>query len=112
MFKKGILQLNLHDSKNILVDKKTKTDFKTGDSLLIELPSQKIIEHLKRDKGMIAIIMSGQNRGTIASIKEIIIRRTREPNKIICETKDKEFEAIADYVFVVGKTKPEIKVSV
>jgi len=112
MNKKGILQLNLHDSKNILTDKKNKTDFKTGDSLLVELPSQKIIEHLKRDKGMLAIITRGQNRGTLATIKEVIIRRTREPNKIICETKDKEFEAIADYVFIVGKTKPEIKVSV
>jgi len=112
MNKKGVLQLNLHDSKNILVDKKTKTDFKTGDSLLVELPSQKIIEHLKRDKGMLAMITRGQNRGTIAKIKEIMITRTREQNKIICETKGKEFEAIADYVFVVGKTKPEIKVSV
>jgi len=111
MVKKGILQLNLHDSKNILVDKK-KTDFKTGDSLLIELPSQKILEHLKRDKGMLTIITSGQNRGTIAKIKEIMITKTREQNKVICETKGKEFEAIADYVFVVGKTKPEIKVSV
>lgn len=112
MNKGGVLQLNLHDGKNILADKKTKTDYKTGDSLLIELPTQKIIDHLKMDKGMLSIITSGQNRGTIAKIKEIIIRRTREPNKIICEKDGKDFEAIVDYVFVIGKTKPEIKVSV
>jgi small subunit ribosomal protein S4e len=112
MTKNGIPQLNLHDGKNIVLDKKTKTDYNTGDSLLIELPDQKIIDHLKMDKGMVSIITDGQNRGTIAKIKEIIIRRTREPNKIICEKDGKDFEAIADYVFVVGKTKPEIKVSV
>jgi len=112
MTKNGILQLNLHDGKNIISDKKTKTDYNTGDSLLIELPNQKIIEHLKMDKGMLSIITAGQNRGTIAKIKEIIIRRTREPNKIICEKNGKDFEAITDYVFVVGKTKPEIKVSI
>ncbi len=112
MTKDGILQLNLNDGKNIFLDKKTKTDYKTGDSLLIELPTQKIIDHLKMDKGMISIITAGQNIGTIAKIKELIIRRTREPNKIICEIDGKDFEAIADYVFVVGKTKPEIKVSV
>jgi small subunit ribosomal protein S4e len=109
MVKGGKLQLNLHDGKNILLDK--KSEFKTGDTILIEIPSQKILNHLKMDKGMLSIITGGQNRGTMPKIKEIIIRRTREPNKIICETKDKEFEAIADYVFVVGKTKPEIKVS-
>jgi len=106
--KGGKLQLNLHDGKNILSDKKV---FKTGDSVLIELPSQKIVNHLKMDKDMLSIITGGQNRGTVAKIKEIVIKRTREPNKIICTTKDKEFEAIADYVFVVGKAKPEIKVS-
>ena len=110
MVKNGVLQLNLHDGKNILTDKKSK-DFNTGDSVLIELPSQKIIDHIKMDKEILSIITGGQNRGTIAKIKDIIIRRTREPNKIICETKDKEFEAITDYVFVIGKTKPEIRVS-
>jgi len=108
MVKGKKLQLNLHDGKNILSDKKA---FKTGDSVVIQIPDQKIIEHLKMDKDMLSIITGGQNRGTIAKIKEIIIKRTREPNKIICTAKDKEFEAIADYVFVVGKTKPEIKVS-
>ncbi len=106
--KGGKLQLNLHDGKNILSDKKV---FKTGDTVLIELPSQKIVDHLKMDKDMLSIIVGGQNRGTVAKIKEIIIKRTREPNKIICTTKEKEFEAIMDYVFVVGKNKPEIKVS-
>ena len=109
MVKGGKIQLNLHDGKNILSDKKTA--FKTGDSVLIELPSQKIVNHLKIDKDMLSVITGGQNRGTVAKIKEIVIKRTREPNKIICETKEKEFDAIMDYVFVVGKTKPEIKVS-
>ncbi len=109
MVKNGILQLNLHDGKNVLLKKKEA--FKTGDSVLIELPSQKIVNHIKMDKEMLSIITGGQNRGTIAKIKEVIIKRTREVNKIICETKDKEFEAIADYVFVVGRIKPEIKVS-
>lgn len=110
MVKGGTLQLNLHDGKNILSGKK-KSEINTGDSIVIELPSQKIVNHLKMDKGMLSIITGGQNRGILPKIKEVIIKRSREPNKIICEIKDKEFEAIANYVFVVGKTKPEIKVS-
>jgi len=105
----GVLQLNLHDGKNILIEDK-KAKYNTGDSILIQVPEQKITKHLKMDKGSVAIITGGQNIGKVAKIKDIVIRRTREPNKIICEGKEKEFEAIIDYVFVVGENKPEIKV--
>jgi small subunit ribosomal protein S4e len=113
MNKKKNLQLNLHDGRNILI-KKTKKgreeDYKTGDSLLIEIPSQKIVDHLKMDKGMLGLIIGGQNIGEVATIKEVIRTRSREPNKVICEKEGKEFEAIKDYIFVVGKTKPLIKI--
>jgi len=102
------LQLNLNDGKNIIAE--TKKDYSTGDSLLIELPSQNIVDHIKMDKGMLSIITGGQNKGNVVNIKEIIIRRTREPNKVICVKEGKEFEAIMDYVFVIGKDKPLIKI--
>jgi small subunit ribosomal protein S4e len=109
LVRKGFLQLNLHDGKNILVKEK-KSDYKTSDSLLIELPSLKINKHIKMERGATAIIIGGQNMGEVVKIKEIIEVKGKEPNKVICETKGKQFEAIKDYVFVVGKTKPEIKV--
>jgi len=111
LVKNGFLQLNLHDGKNILVKEKAKKDsYKTGDSLLIETPGQKIKKHIKMEKGSTTIIIGGQNIGDIVKIKEIIKTRGRQPNKVICKKKEKEFEAIKNYVFVVGKTKPEIKV--
>ena len=45
---KNKTQLNLHDGKNIIVE---NGDYNTGDSLLLELPSLKILEHLKLEKG-------------------------------------------------------------
>jgi len=111
MTKGGILQLNLHDGKNILLDKKDdKKVYNTGDSLLLELPGQKIVEHIKMEKETTAILTAGQNMGNIAKIKEIIMTRSREPNKILCIKDEREFEAIIDYVFVVGKNKPVIKI--
>jgi len=109
LVKKGILQLNLHDGKNIL-SKEKKDPYKSGDSVLVELPSQKIKKHIKIEKGSVAVIIGGQNISEVVKIKEIIETKGREPNKVICEKKGKEFEAIKNYVFVVGKTKPEIKV--
>jgi small subunit ribosomal protein S4e len=108
----GRLQLNLHDGKNILLEKTKKEEvYSTGDSLLIEVPSQKIIEHIKMEKDAVAMITGGQNIGDIVKVKEIIVMRSREPNKVVCVKDGKEFEAIKDYVFVVGKTKPVIKLT-
>ena len=101
------LQLNCHDGRCILVNKK---GYKTGDSILIELPSQKILGHLKMEKGMFGIITGGANRGKIVRIRDVIITRSREPNKVICEIEGKKFEVVKDYVFVVGKEKPLIKI--
>jgi small subunit ribosomal protein S4e len=110
----GKVQLNLHDGRNIIVPvknpKKPKEDvYSSGDSLFIEIPSQKIVDHLKFEKGNLALIIDGQNRGMFIKIKEIIKTRSREPNKVLCQNDDREFEAIKDYVFVVGKKKSLIK---
>lgn len=115
LLKKGNLQLNLHDGRSIIIPvkdpKKPKEDvYKTGDSLLIELPSQKIIKHIKMENGNSAIITRGQNIGKITKIKQLIIPRSREPNKVVCEEKGEKIETIKDYVFVIGKTKPLIKI--
>ena len=117
LVKKGVLQLNTNDGRNILVKvkdpKKPKEDvYKTGDTILIELPSQKIIEHVKMEKGNLVLITGGQNKGDIATIKEVIKTRSREPNKLVCEKDKKSFEAIKDYVFVIGSKKPLIEMGV
>jgi len=106
--KGGITQLNLHDGRNVLVKKDV---YKTGDSLLIEVPSQKIVDHIKLEKGSLAVITGGQNRGRIVEVKEIVVTRSREPNKVMCVADGEEITAIKDYVFVVGKKKPLIKLS-
>jgi small subunit ribosomal protein S4e len=113
ILKDGVLQLNLHDGRTVRVKvkdpKKPKEDvYKTGDSLLIELPSQKIANHIKMEKGNLVLITGGKNKGNLATIKEVITTRSREPNKLICEKDNKNFETIKDYVFVVGTKKPVI----
>ncbi len=105
--KEGKIQLNLHDGRCVLVD---KTGFKTGDSVLLEMPSQKIKEHLKMEKGCLGLVIKGKNSGNLVTVKDLIIPRGREPNKLICEMDKKDVEVLKDYVLVVGKDKPVIKV--
>lgn len=94
-------QLNLNDGKNILTDK----SFSTDDSLLIKIPDHEIVDHLKFEKGAVVLVTGGKNAGTIAKIKEI------EKNRVWLEQEKKTFEVPKDYVIVVGKEKPLIKLT-
>jgi small subunit ribosomal protein S4e len=104
----GKLQLNMHDGRNILVD---KDDYKTGDSVLIELPSAKIVEHIRLEKGATGIVTRGADAGAVGKVKDIVVTATKEPTKIIYEGDKGEEEALKDRFFVIGKDKPLIKVS-
>ncbi|MEM5793893.1 MAG: 30S ribosomal protein S4e [Candidatus Aenigmatarchaeota archaeon] len=99
--KGGKIQLNLHDGRNILIEKE-KDEYKTGDSVLIEIPSQKIIKHIRLKPGSVGIILKGQNSGKKARVEEIIERRSlKESRKIVCSLEEKKVEISKDYFFVV-----------
>jgi len=107
VLKKGKLQLNLHDGKNLLTDKK---DYKTGDSILIELTSLKILQHLALEKGNIGIVSEGANVGRIGKIVDIVPGKMKEDVKVVCEIEGKTQEILKDRFVVIGKDKPLITV--
>jgi len=92
-------QLNMNDGRNILTNEK----YSTQDSLLIELPEQKIIEHIKFEKGSLVMVLGGKNAGKIAKIKEI------EKNRVWLG-EEKTFEVPKKLLIVIGKDKPMIKI--
>jgi small subunit ribosomal protein S4e len=96
ILKKGKTQLNLSDGRNILTNKK----FKTNDSLLINLPDQKILKHLEFKKGSVVLVFSGKTSGKIAKIKKI------EPKRVWL---DDDKEVPINKIIVIGEKKPEIK---
>ncbi len=108
VLKKGRTQLNLHDGKNILVE---NGNYKTGDSLLVELPSLKIIEHLPLEKGNLGIISHGSGAGKSGKIKELLKGTMREPQKVLCDIGKEDRIVSRDSFIVLGKEKPAIKVS-
>jgi small subunit ribosomal protein S4e len=108
LVEKGKMQLNLHDGKNILVDNK---NYKTGDSILIELPSLKILQHISLAQGNLGLISKGLQSGKVGKIKEVIPGKMREKTKIVCELDKETKEIVKDMLFVVGKDKPVVSVS-
>ncbi|MCC7551800.1 MAG: 30S ribosomal protein S4e [Methanobacterium sp.] len=102
--KGGKTQLNLHDGRNYL----TEDNYKTGDVLVVNIPEQEIKDHIKFEDGTIGIITGGKHIGERGTVKEINITSGPMPNTVLIETKEKTFQTLQDYVFVLGKDKPVI----
>jgi small subunit ribosomal protein S4e len=101
--KKGKVQLNLHDGRCILLP---KDQYKTGDVLKIELPSQKIVKVFKLEKGNTAMLVGGSHPGSVQTIESYQIRRGSAPNIV---TFKEGFGTVKENVFVVGDKTSEIK---
>ncbi|AEA46984.1 30S ribosomal protein S4e [Archaeoglobus veneficus] len=108
--KGGKVQLNLFDGTNILAD----NTYKTKDSVLLELPEKKIVDHLKFEEGALVMIVGGTHAGEIGRIKEYKVVRGSAPNLVTIESEKGVITTIEDHVFVVGKPdgKPVIDLGV
>ena len=97
----GRIQLHLSDGRNLLVDASEHT---VGDTVHIELPSQKIIAHYPFKKGAAIFLIGGKHAGSNAVIDEI------SEGKIIFTTPDqKKFETLKKYAYIVGDKDPAQK---
>jgi len=103
--KGGEIQLNLHDGRNLSVK---QDKYKVGDSLLISLPVQKIVEHFEFKEKNYAFLKSGSYTGQHGTIEKI------EPGKkgmVTIKTSTSKVMTNKQAVIVVGKIKQAIKLS-
>ncbi len=96
--KGGKTQLNLHDGRNLIVD--DATEYSSGSSLKISLPSQDILEHIKFDEGVRCYLIGGAHVGDFANMKSYDVKRSSMPNEVLFD----DFGTTASNVFVVGKS--------
>ena len=97
-------QLNLSDGSNKLVE----GEFKVGDSLVLSLPEKNIEERIGFEVGNLAMVVGGKHTAQTGKIKEIITVKSSQSNRVIISG-DKEFETIEEYVYMIGKDQPVIK---
>jgi len=107
--KGGKTQLNCHDGRNILLKMDAQ---KTGNTLKISLPDQKVLGTLEYKKGNTVYLIGGSHIGQLCTIDETMITKSSAQNIV----KFKEgFSTVKDYVFVVGEKSsdialPEVKI--
>jgi small subunit ribosomal protein S4e len=101
--KGGNIQLRLHDGRSIIERKGAA--YETGDSLLIEVPSQKIVTHFKLKEGAPVMVVAGKNIGAVGRIKSLQQRKNMmEKNRVVIETSEGEIDTLREYV-LVGELK-------
>lgn len=101
--KAGRIEVTLHDGRNLLVDR--GTPYRVGDSVKIEVPSQKVVAHLPLTAGALAYVAGGTHVGELARIDRVEVRNSSQPNLVHFK---EGFSTIKEYVYVVGDKTPEV----
>ncbi len=100
--KGGQLQLNFSGGRSILVK---DSPYKVGDSLLLEMPEQKVKGHFPLEENAIIFLTGGRHVGTFGRLMKL-------KGKIVTfsplEVEGEKHATSRDYVFVVGKDKPAL----
>ena len=104
ILKSGKVQLNFSGSRNMLVD---KDEYKRGYVLLVELPSQKVKDVFKLEKGATVFLKSGSHVGDVAKVESFT-----STTIMLKPSKGDVYETKRVNQMVVGKDKPVIKLNI
>jgi len=103
---KGRTQLGFHDGRSIITDTKANV----GDSCLIQIPDQKILEVIKLEKDSQVLVTRGINAGQIGTIETLEDGTFILPKRILLSLGERKIEIPTDIILVIGKKEPVIQV--
>jgi small subunit ribosomal protein S4e len=101
------LQYGFHDGKTLISDSKMKV----GDTCVLQLPGSKVRDHIKFEKGAMALIITGENAGRTGKIEDIREGIFSLPTRALVAFDDRTVELPVEMVMVIGADKPAIKVN-
>lgn len=94
-------QINLDGGRNLL----TTENYSTGDSLILKMPEQQVVDVIKMDKGSLALVTRGKNSGKFATIDEV----DKKNRRAWLKNEKERFEVPLNALLAVGKDKPSVK---
>lgn len=101
------IQYGFHDGKTLISDQKLKV----GDTCMIDLPKVQVKNHVAFEKGSTALIITGENAGTVGRIEDVQDGVFSLPKRALVSFDGKSVELPVEMVMVVGKDKPVIRVN-
>ena len=102
----GKTQIGFHDGRSLISD----TAANVGDSCLMQVPEQKILDVIKLEKGAQVIITKGINAGQIGSIEDIKEGTFVLPKRVLIALGERKIEIPTALVMIVVKDKPVIQI--
>lgn len=97
----GKVQLSFLDGRNVLVE---KGSFAIGDTVVLEVPTQKVLEHFPLAKGHAVFLIGGRHKGNLMKVESV------EGNLVRCSSGKEHVDTLKEFVVVVGRDKPVVKV--
>ena len=104
--KGGKTQLGFHDGRSLVSDEKVNV----GDTCLMQVPEQKILETIKLEKGSQVIVTRGANTGQIGTIEDIKEGTFILPKMATMKLGQRQIEIPTDIIMAVGKDKPVLQI--
>ena len=104
--KGGRTQLGFHDGRTIITD----TSVNVGDTCLLQIPEQKILDVIKFEKNSQVIIIKGTNAGRVGTVNEIKEGTFTLPKRISLLIDDNTVEIPAHITMAIGKEKSIIQI--
>jgi small subunit ribosomal protein S4e len=109
---KGVVQYSTHDGRSISATKEEGEPvlYATNDTLRLSIPTQRVLNHIKFEKGNYALVVAGRNLGKSGRIVEQQNGTATRPAMVTIEDQTgNKFDTMVEYTFVVGADKPAIK---
>ncbi len=96
------LQLNCLDGTNLLVK---KDGYATGDTLVLNVKDNKVVDHLKLEKNAHVLLYKGKHAGIVTRVEDL------QQDKIYFKIDKHTHQTQKSYAIVIGKDKPLIQVA-
>jgi small subunit ribosomal protein S4e len=103
---KGKMQIGFHDGRSTISDVKLNV----GDTCLIQIPDQKILEVIKLDKGAQVLVTQGINAGQIGQIESMEEGTFILPRRAVLVLGERKIEIPTNIIMAIGKEKPVIQI--
>ncbi|HUI85794.1 MAG TPA: hypothetical protein VLY21_01395 [Nitrososphaerales archaeon] len=105
----GHLQYGLHDGRSILDD---SLELSPGDSILLEVETQKVLAKIKLAKDSLGLILSGERAGQVGKIVDVKKGTISREKMVKISLPSGDAEIPSRLVFPVGTTEPMISLGV
>ena len=102
----GRTALGFHDGRTLITD----IDAKVGDSCLLEVPGQKVLDIIPLQAGCRVLVIKGANAGEAGLVESVIPGTFILPRRIVVSLGSRSIEIPTDAVIAIGQKEPVVQV--